>query len=258
MQTQVLLKDHVALVTGGTTGIGFGAAKRLIEQGAFVYITGRRQNVLDEAVKKLGSTARGLQADVSIKADMLKVAETIKAEQGHLDIIFANAGGGHATPLASLTEAQIDSEMNINIKGVILTVQSMLGVLRDGASIVLNASITADMGLSGFAVYAATKAAVRSLARSWTTDLKHRKIRVNTISPGVVPTEGYSHEQKMSEQDIANYVDRVSHEIPAGRVGTAEDIADALVFLVSDASKYITGIDLVVDGGMTRVYAGNN
>lgn len=136
--------------------------------------------------------------------------------------------------------------------------QSMLDVLRDGSSVVLNASTTADMGLPGFAVYAATKAAVRSLARSWTTDLKGRDIRVNTISPGVVPTEGYSNEQKMSDNDIASYAERVSAEIPAGRVGTAADIADALIFLVSDSSTYIRGIDLIVDGGMTRVYAGKN
>ncbi|KQT86854.1 SDR family oxidoreductase [Aurantimonas sp. Leaf443] len=257
METQAL-KGRVALVTGGTTGLGFGAAQRLIEEGAFVYITGRRQNVLDEAVAKLGTSAKGLQADAMKKADMLRVAEAIKAGHGHLDILFANAGGGHATPLEDLTEEQIDSELGINVKGVVLTVQSMLGVLRDGASVVLNASITADMGLPGFAVYAATKAAVRSLARSWTTDLKHRGIRVNTISPGVVPTEGYGHEQGMSDADVAAYVDRVSKEIPAGRVGSARDIADALVFLASDASRYIRGVDLVVDGGMTRVYAGKN
>jgi NAD(P)-dependent dehydrogenase (short-subunit alcohol dehydrogenase family) len=189
---------------------------------------------------------------------MLRVAEVIKAEHGQLDIVFANAGGGHATPLEELTEEQIDSELSINVKGVVLTVQSVLGILKDGASIVLNASITADMGLPGFAVYAATKAAVRSLARSWTTDLKGRKIRVNSISPGVVPTEGYSQEQKMTEKEISDYVERVSAEIPMGRVGTAEDIGDALVFLASDSSRYITGIDLIVDGGMTRVYAGKN
>jgi NAD(P)-dependent dehydrogenase (short-subunit alcohol dehydrogenase family) len=136
--------------------------------------------------------------------------------------------------------------------------QSMLGVLRNGASVVLNASITADMGLKGFAVYAATKAAVRSLARSWTTDLKDRDIRVNTISPGVVPTEGYGKEQKMTGHQVKEYVQRVATEIPAGRVGSVEDIGNALVFLASDASAYIRGIDLVVDGGMTRVYAGNN
>lgn len=257
MTTQSL-KGRIALVTGGTTGLGFGAAKRLIEHGATVYITGRRQNVLDEAVTKLGNSARAICADVSSKEDMLRAAATIKAEQGHLDILFANAGGGHATPLEELTEDQIDSELSINVKGVVLTMQSMLNVLRDGSSVVLNASITADMGLPGFAVYAATKAAVRSLARSWTTDLKGRDIRVNTISPGVVPTEGYSNEQKMSDNDIASYAERVSAEIPAGRVGTAADIADALIFLVSDSSTYIRGIDLIVDGGMTRVYAGKN
>lgn len=257
MTTQ-MLQGRVALVTGGSTGLGFGAAQRLIEQGAIVYITGRRQDVLAAAVKTLGEGAFGIQADVTSKPDMLRVADTIKAAHGQLDILFANAGGGHATPLEELTEEQIDSELSINVKGVVLTVQSTLGVLRDGASVVLNASITADMGLQGFAVYAATKAAVRSLARSWTTDLKHRDIRVNTISPGVVPTEGYGKEQKMSGRDIADYVGRVSKEIPAGRVGTPQDIGDALVFLASDASSYIRGIDLIVDGGMTRVYAGKN
>jgi len=257
METHVL-KGRVALVTGGTTGIGFGSAKRLIEAGALVYITGRRQQVLDEAVAKLGPPAWGIQADAASKSDAQRVADTIQAAHGQLDILFANAGGGHATPLAEITEEQIDSELSINVKGVVLTVQSLLGVLRDGASVILNASITADMGLPGFAVYAATKAAVRSLARSWTTDLKDRKIRVNTISPGVVPTEGYSHEQKMTQQQVDDYVQRVSSEIPVGRVGTVEDICDALVFLASDASSFITGIDLIVDGGQTRVYAGKN
>jgi NAD(P)-dependent dehydrogenase (short-subunit alcohol dehydrogenase family) len=257
METHVL-KGRVALVTGGTTGIGFGSAKRLIEAGAIVYITGRRQQVLDEAVAKLGPSAHGIQADASSKRDAQRVADTIQAAHGQLDILFANAGGGHATPLPDLTEEQIDSELSINVKGVVLTVQSLLGVLRDGASVILNASITADMGLPGFAVYAATKAAVRSLARSWTTDLKDRKIRVNTISPGVVPTEGYSYEQKMTQQQVDDYVARVSAEIPVGRVGTVEDIGDALVFLASDASSFITGIDLIVDGGQTRVYAGKN
>jgi NAD(P)-dependent dehydrogenase (short-subunit alcohol dehydrogenase family) len=257
MDTQVL-KGKVALVTEGTTGIGFGAAKRLIEHGAFVYITGRRQKQLDDAAAKLGPSAAALQADASSKSDMLRVAEAIKNRHGVLDILFANAGGGHATPFAELTEQQIDSELSVNVKGVVLTVQSMLGVLHNGASVVLNASITADMGLPGFAVYAATKAAVRSLARSWTTDLKGRNIRVNTISPGVVPTEGYNVEQKMTNDEVSDYVRRVSQEIPAGRVGTTEDIGDALVFLASESSNYIRGIDLVVDGGMTRVYAGKS
>jgi NAD(P)-dependent dehydrogenase (short-subunit alcohol dehydrogenase family) len=256
--TEQTLEGRVALVTGGSTGIGFGSAKRLLAHGATVYITGRRKEVLDAAVAKLGQRAHGIQADASVKADMQRVADSIKAAHGALDILFANAGGGHATPLPELTEQQIDSELSINIKGVILTMQSMLGVLCNGASVVLNASITADMGLEGFGVYAATKAAVRSLARSWTTDLKHRDIRVNTISPGVVPTEGYGKEQKMTDQQVRDYVERVSTEIPAGRVGSVEDIGNALVFLASDASAYVRGIDLVVDGGMTRVYAGKN
>jgi NAD(P)-dependent dehydrogenase (short-subunit alcohol dehydrogenase family) len=253
-----ILKGRVVLVTGGSTGLGFGTAKRLLEEGAIVYITGRRQAQLDEAAGTLGGSITALRADVTSKADMQSVANAIKVAHGHLDILFANAGGGHATPLADLTEAQIDSELSINVKGVILTMQTMLGILRDGASVVLNASITADMGLPDFAVYASTKAAVRSLARSWTTDLKARDIRVNSISPGVVPTEGYGVEQGMSAADVTAYVERVSKEIPAGRVGTAQDIGDALVFLASDASRYIRGIDLVVDGGMTRVYAGKN
>ena len=253
-----ILKGRVALITGGSRGLGFGAAKRLLEEGAIVYITGRRQAQLDEAAAKLDGSITALRADVTSKSDMQSVADAIKVARGQLDILFANAGGGHATPLADLTEAQIDSELSINVKGVILTMQTMLGILRNGASVVLNASITADMGLPGFAVYASTKAAVRSLARSWTTDLKTRDIRVNSISPGVVPTEGYGVEQKMSAADVAAYVERVSKEIPAGRVGTAQDIGDALVFLASDASSYIRGIDLVVDGGMTRVFAGKN
>lgn len=256
--TNINLDGRIALVTGGTTGLGFGAAQCLIEAGALVYITGRRRDVLDAAVAKLGAKALGIQADASSKADMQRVADTIKEAHGQLDILFANAGGGHATPLADLTEEQIDSELSINVKGVVLTVQTALPVLSNGASIILNASITADMGLPGFAVYAATKAAVRSLARSWTTDLRDRDIRVNTVSPGVVPTEGYGKEQKMSDAAVADYVARVSTEIPAGRVGTARDIGNAVVFLASSASNYIRGIDLVVDGGMTRVYAGKN
>ena len=252
------LDERVALVTGGTTGIGFGTARRLIDAGAIVYLTGRRQAELDRAVRELGPAAHAIQADVRDKQAMLAVADRIRAEQGRLDIVFANAGGGHATPLDQLTEVQIDSELAINVKGVVLTVQSVLPILSEGASIILNASITADMGLPGFAVYAATKAAVRSLARSWTTDLKDRRIRVNSVSPGVVPTEGYRTEQKMSEADVASYAERMADEIPAGRVGTSEEIGDAVVFLASDASRYITGIDLVVDGGMTRVYAGKN
>lgn len=250
-------KGRVALVTGGSTGIGFGSAKRLIEEGAVVYITGRRKEQLEDAAARLGPAAVAVQADATSKVDMLRVADTIMAGHGRLDILFANAGSGRSTPFEELTEEQIDRELAVNLKGVILTVQGMLGVLVDGASAVLNASITADMGLPGFGVYAATKAAVRSLARSWTSDLRSRGIRFNTISPGTIPTEAYATEQGMSAKEVAAYAKRAAKEIPAGHAGTPEDIGNALVFLSSDAGKWICGIDLVVDGGMTRIYQGH-
>jgi NAD(P)-dependent dehydrogenase (short-subunit alcohol dehydrogenase family) len=252
------LEGRVALVTGGSAGIGFGAAKRLSEAGAFVYIVSRRQEQIEQAAARLGTSVRGIAVDVTKKDHLERLAETIQKEHGGLDIIFANAGGGKPIAFEELTGEDIDHLLGVNIKGVIFTVQTMLPILQDGASVILNASITADMGLPGFAVYAATKAAVRSLARSWTTDLKHRGIRVNAISPGVVLTEGYRTEQKMTEEQVTDYAQRVTSEIPVGRVGTPEDIGDSVVFLASDASSFITGIDLVVDGGQTRVYAGKN
>ena len=259
MQTQTdILKGRTALVTGGNSGIGFGAAKCLIEAGAFVYITGRKKPQLEIALLQLGSNARALQADVTIKKEMEHVASIIKSEKGSLDIIFANAGGGKPLPLEETTEDFFDRTFAVNVKGVLFTIQTMLPILKDGSSIILNASITADMGLPGFGIYAATKAAVRSLARSWTTDLKNKKIRVNAVSPGVVPTEGYMTEQGMTEQQVKEYTDRVSHEIPIGRVGTSEEIGNAVVFLASDAASFITGVELTVDGGQTMVYAGKN
>ncbi len=257
MDTQ-LLKGKVALVTGGSSGIGFGTAKRLMEEGTFVYITGRRKEVLEQAAAKLGSRVKAVQANSSKKEDMLRLANIIKEDNGGLDIIFANAGGGKAIPFEEATEADYRRTFDVNVWGTYLTVQTLLPILRDGASIILNASITAYMGLPGFGLYAATKAAVRSFARSWTTDLKSRGIRVNAVSPGVIPTEGYEVVQGMSTADVQAYTDRVSSEIPLGRVGTSEELGDAVVFLASDLSKYITGIELTVDGGMTQVYAGRN
>ncbi|WP_312148411.1 SDR family NAD(P)-dependent oxidoreductase [Paenibacillus odorifer] len=256
--TSKTLEGRVALVSGGSAGIGYGAAKRLSEAGAFVYIISRRQEQIEQAAARLGTSVRGIAVDVTKKEELERLAETIRKEHGGLDIIFANAGGGKPIAFEELTEGDIDHLLGVNIKGVIFTVQTMLPILKEGASVILNASITADMGLPGFAVYAATKAAVRSLARSWTTDLKHRGIRVNSVSPGVVPTEGYRTEQHMTEEQVADYSERVTSEIPVGRVGTPEDIGDAVVFLASEASGFITGIDLIVDGGQTRVYAGKN
>jgi NAD(P)-dependent dehydrogenase (short-subunit alcohol dehydrogenase family) len=257
MENQIL-KGKVALVTGGNSGIGFGAAKSLIQAGAFVYITGRRQEQLDQALSQLGQNARAIRADVTDKKAMEDVAGIIKAEKGSLDIVFANAGVGNPIPLEEVNEDYLDKTYNVNVKGVVFTVQSMLPILKDGSSVILNASITAYMGLKGFGIYAATKAAVRSFARSWTTDLKDRRIRVNALSPGVVPTEGYRTEQGMSEEQVQDYVDSVTTEIPVGRVGTAQDMGNAVVFLSSEASSFISGIELTVDGGQTMVYAGKN
>lgn len=253
-----ILQNKVALVTGGSSGIGFGTAKRLAEEGAFVYITGRRKDVLEQAAEKLGCSVKAVQADISSEADMHRLANIIKEEKGSLDIIFANAGGGKAIPFKTATEADYRRTFDVNVWGTYLTVQTMLPILKNGASIILNASITAYMGLPGFGLYAATKAAVRSFARSWTTDLKSRGIRVNAVSPGVIPTEGYEVVQGMSGADVQTYADRVASEIPLGRIGTSEELGDAVVFLASDLSKYITGIELTVDGGMTQVYAGKN
>jgi NAD(P)-dependent dehydrogenase (short-subunit alcohol dehydrogenase family) len=256
--TAQTLEGRVALVTGSTTGIGFGSAKRLIEHGATVYITGRRQEVLETAVAKLGEGAHGIQADASVKADMQRVADTIKAAHGKLDILFANAGGGHATALEELTEEQIDSELSINIKGVVLTMQAMLDVLRDGASVVLNASITADIGFAGLCGVCGDQGS-GALTRSQLDDgpqaprhpREHHQPR-RGADGGV--RQGTKDDRPAGGRLCGARLERNSR----WRVGSTQDIGDALVFLASDASAYIRGIDLVVDGGMTRVYAGKN
>jgi NAD(P)-dependent dehydrogenase (short-subunit alcohol dehydrogenase family) len=253
------MKGRVALVTGATSGLGFASAKRLIEEGAFVYFTGLHQESVDAAANELGTSAKGICADSGKKSEMERVAKAIVDGHGKLDFLLVNAGRlAHMMPLAELTEHEMDRTLDTNFKGVIFTVQAMLDVLHYGASIVLTSSVTVDMGLTGFSHYAGTKAAARAFAKAWTTELKDRNIRVNSISPGIVPTEGFHTEQGMSKEDIGKYSDSVGKEIPAGRVGVPDDIANAVLFLASDASTYIRGIDLVVDGGLTRVYAGKN
>lgn len=250
------LHGKVALVTGGGTGLGYGAAKRLSEAGAFVYIVGRRLDVLEKAARSLGNSVRPVQADVSQKEEMLKVAETIRSEKVNLDIIFSNAGFCKEVPLEDITEEYFDSAFKVNVKGSLFTVQAMLPIMNDGGSIILTSSMTAFIGLPRYTVYAATKAAIIGMARCWTTDLKHRKIRVNVLSPGAVPTEGYESVQGMTPAQVKEFSDRIAAEVPAGRVGTPEEIGDAVVFLASDASSFINGVNLTVDGGQTQVYAG--
>ncbi len=252
------VKDKIALVTGGNSGIGLGTARRLVEEGAFVYITGRRQDALDRAVAAIGGDIRAVQADVTKKADMLRVAETIRAEKGRLDIVFANAGGGGFIAIEDITEEDFDRNFNVDVKGVLFTVQAALPLMGKGGSIVLNTSITTDMGLPSFSIYAACKSAVRSFTRSWANELRGRGIRVNAVAPGVVPTEGYGKDMGWSEDYVQAYIDRVTQEIPANRVGRVEDIGNAVIYLSSEAGSFVNGIELTVDGGMTQIYQGRN
>jgi NAD(P)-dependent dehydrogenase (short-subunit alcohol dehydrogenase family) len=246
------LEGKIALVTGGTSGIGLATAKRFVAEGAYVFITGRRQAELDAAVNAIEKNVTGVQSDASKMADLDHLFATIKQEQGHLDIIFANAGSGELAPLGSITEEQFDKTFNTNVKGLLFTVQKALPLLPEGASIVLNASTTSIKGTPAFSVYSATKAAVRSFARSWILDLKERKIRVNVISPGVVPTPGYNL-LGLSDEQVQEFVDSQASTIPLGRVGTPDEIAKAVVFLASDDSSFVNGIEMFVDGGMTQI-----
>ncbi|MFN6487387.1 MULTISPECIES: glucose 1-dehydrogenase [unclassified Nostoc] len=246
------LEGKIALITGGNSGIGLATAKQFVAEGAYVYITGRRQAELDAAVEAIGKNVTAVQSDVSNLADLDRLFATIKQEQGHLDIIFANAGGGQIAPLGAITEEHFDKTFNINVKGLLFTVQKALPLLPEGASIILNASITSIKGTPAFSVYSATKAAVRSFARNWILDLKERKIRVNAISPGVVPTPGYDH-LGLNDQQLQEFVDSQANTIPLGRVGTPDEIAKAVVFLASDDSSFVNGIELFVDGGMAQI-----
>ncbi|MEH2333745.1 SDR family oxidoreductase [Nostoc sp.] len=246
------LEGKIALVTGGNSGIGLATAKQFVAEGAYVYITGRRQVELDAAVEAIGKNVTAVQSDVSNLADLDRLFVTIKQEQGHLDIIFANAGGGQIAPLGAITEEHFDKTFNINVKGLLFTVQKALPLLPDGASIILNASITSIKGTPAFSVYSATKAAVRSFARNWILDLRERKIRVNAISPGVVPTPGYDH-LGLNDQQLQEFVDSQASTIPLGRVGKPDEIAKAVVFLASADSSFVNGIELFVDGGMAQI-----
>lgn len=247
------LSGKVALVTGGTSGIGLATAKQFVAEGAYVFITGRRQTELDAAVNEIGKNVMGIQGDVSNLADLDRLYATIEQEQGRLDIIFANAGVGEFMPLGSITEEHFDKTFNINVKGLLFTVQKALPLIPEGASIILNASTTSIKGTPAFSVYSATKAAVRSFARNWTLDLKDRKIRLNAISPGVVPTPAYNPLWGLNEEQLKELMENLANNIPLGRVGTPDEIAKAVVFLASDDSSFVNGIELFVDGGMAQI-----
>ncbi|CAE6700262.1 Cyclopentanol dehydrogenase [Paraburkholderia nemoris] len=243
----------VALVTGGSTGIGLATARRLAREGATVFITGRRQAELDAAVTEIGHGARAIRGDISSAEDLKKVVDTVAAEHQRIDILFANAGGGEFSPLGQITEAQFDKYFDINVKGTLQTVQSALPLMRAGSAIVITGSIASVQGVPAFGVYAATKAALRSFARTWASDLKGRDIRVNVVAPGVIVTPAYKTELKLSDEQIEAYSKEVAETTPLGRVGSTDEIAKAVSFLASDDASYITGIELFVDGGRVQV-----
>jgi NAD(P)-dependent dehydrogenase (short-subunit alcohol dehydrogenase family) len=248
------LEGKIAVITGGNSGIGLATAQRFVQEGAFVFITGRRQSELDKAVKQIGRNVVGVRGDVSNLADLDRLYETVKQQKGRIDILFANAGVLEVAPLGSITEAHFDKLFNINVKGLLFTVQKALPLFQDGGSIILTASIGGSKGFEGVSVYATTKAAIRSFARSWTVDLKNRKIRVNAVSPGAISTPmATSAGLGLSEEQVEEFKKNVLNMVPLGRMGHPDEIARAVAFLASDDSSYITGIELFVDGGLAQI-----
>lgn len=253
MSTSTLKLDgKIALVTGGTSGIGLATAQRFVAEGAHVFVTGRRQAELDAAVKAIGRNVTGVLGDVSKLDDLDRLYDTIRAQKGQLDVLFANAGGGSLVPLGQITEEHFDKTFGTNVRGLLFTVQKALPLMAKGSSIVLNASITSIKGTPAFSVYSATKAAVRSFARSWAVDLKDAGIRVNAVSPGVVPTPAYELLGLTPEQ-VEGFIESQAQAIPLGRVGTPDEIAKAVVFLASDDSSFVNATELFVDGGMAQI-----
>jgi NAD(P)-dependent dehydrogenase (short-subunit alcohol dehydrogenase family) len=246
------LDGKIALVTGANSGIGLATAKRFVNEGAYVFITGRREAELAAAAREIGKNVAGVPGDVSNLGDLDRLFTRIKQDKGRLDVLFANAGVATLAPFGTITEEFYESIFSVNVKGLLFTVQKALPLMPDGASIILNASIVGSKGLPANSVYSATKAAVRSFARTWTTDLKSRRIRVNAISPGSIDTPGLSQLLGTSEAGQQR-LKMISSSIPLGRLGTPDEIAKAVVFLASEDSSYITGIELFVDGGFAQV-----
>jgi NAD(P)-dependent dehydrogenase (short-subunit alcohol dehydrogenase family) len=244
------LQGKVALITGGDSGIGLAAAQRLVADGAYVFITGRRQSALDAAVAQIGRDVTAVAGDVSKLNDLDRLFATVRERKGRLDILFANAGLAEGAPLGAISEEQFDRAFDVNVKGTLFTVQMALPLLSDGASIILTSSIVGSKGFAERSVYSATKAALRSFARTWTTDLKRRRIRVNVVSPGTIDTPGL---RDLANADAEGLDELFRDRIPLGRVGQPEDIASAVSFLASDESSYITAIELFVDGGLAQV-----
>jgi NAD(P)-dependent dehydrogenase (short-subunit alcohol dehydrogenase family) len=246
------LTGKIAVITGGTSSIGLATAQRFATEGAYVFITGRRQAEFDAAVQHIGTNVTGVQGDVAHLADLDRLYAVVQEQKGRIDILFAHAGGGEFAPLGAISEAHFDTTFRINVKGLLFTVQKALPLLVDGGSIILNASTGASTGTPAFSVYSATKAAVRSFARTWTLDLQARGIRVNAVSPGAIDTPALNGLGQTDAEKQHVKADLIA-AIPMGRLGTPDEIAQAVAFLASDASSYITGIELFVDGGAAQI-----
>jgi NAD(P)-dependent dehydrogenase (short-subunit alcohol dehydrogenase family) len=246
------LEGKVAVITGGNSGMGLATAQRFVAEGAYVFITGRRQAELDKAVKQIGRNVTGVRGDVSNLADLDRLYATVKEKKGVIDVLFANAGIGSFAPIGSITEEHFDGIFGINVRGLLFSVQKALPLFQDGGSIILNASVASIGGMEGGSVYSATKAAVRSFARGWTNDLKGRKIRVNTLSPGPIDTPLFE-KAGNSKEEAEAFKSYVVGKVPLGRIGTSEEIANVALFLASDDSSFVTGIELFVDGGAAQV-----
>ena len=246
------LEGKVAVITGANSGIGLASAARFAREGAQVFMTGRRKAELDAAVAEVGHGAVGVQGDVSNLADLDRLYETVREKAGHIDVLFANAGGGEFVPLADITEEQFDRTFGINVKGTLFTVQKALPLLKDGASVILTGSTAGTRGYPSFSVYSATKAAIRNFARGWVVDLKPRRIRVNALVPGATLTPGWSALTPTEEAHRA-FVAMAEAASPLGRLGRPEEIAAAALFLASDESSFVTGSELFADGGAAQI-----
>jgi NAD(P)-dependent dehydrogenase (short-subunit alcohol dehydrogenase family) len=246
------LAGKIAVITGGSSGLGLATARQFVEDGAHVYITGRREAELNAAVRSIGNNATGITGDVSNLDDLDRLFGLIERDKGRIDVVFANAGGGQFSPLGAISEDHFDRTFNVNVKGLLFTVQKALPLLSDGGSIILTGSATGSSGTPALSVYAASKAAVRCFARNWILDLKPRRIRVNTISPGPINTPGL--DQLVPDLEQRGYMQRMlADAIPLGRLGNPEEVAMAVAFLASDASSFINGIELFIDGGMAQI-----